>query len=197
MISINTSNDELIELAKHNNEEAFNMLLFKCNGIISMICINYIKRGKKYGITFQELKSVAEYAIFNSLKYFDKTKSNFKTFLNLIINQELAKYVKKIETRFYELSSYLSFEDNVYENSSLEWDEVIGDPGSSIVDWYNTNEKFDYFDGIEEAILSKKDKNIMYLRASGYTYSEAAKKLNTSKSHADFTIKKIKKIVLK
>ncbi|MCH5180613.1 MAG: hypothetical protein J1F32_05330 [Erysipelotrichales bacterium] len=197
MINNKTANNKLIELAKNNNEEAFNMLLFRWNGVLSMICASYLKSASKFGINFQELKGVAQFSLYNSLKYYDKNKSNFKTYLNLIINQALTKYIKKYEIRYCELLSCLSFDDIVYENSIMQLDEIIGDPESSIVNWYNNNEQFDYFKDLNEEILSKEDKNIIYLKASGYTYHEASEKLKISKTRTDFALKKIKKIMRK
>lgn len=197
MIDSKTSNEKLIELAKNNNEEAFNMLLFKWNGLISMLCVSHLKNASKFGINFQELKGVAQLSLYDCLKYYDKSKSNFKTYLNLIINQKLIKYIKAYEIRYSELSSCLSLDDNAYENSLMQLDEIVADPESSVVKWYNNNERFDYFENIDEEILSKQDKTIMYLRASGYTYHEAAGKLKMTKAHTDFAMKKIKKIVRK
>ena len=194
MIDTKTSNEQLIELSKNNNEEAFSVLLFKWNGLISMLCLNYLKNAAKFGITFQELKSIAQYSVYNSLKYYDKNKSNFKTYLNMIVTQAIIKHIKKSEIRFYELSSCISLDESAYENSLIKFDEIIDDPSTSIVNWYNSNEEFEYFDSIDESILSKEDKTIMYLRASGYTYHEAAKKLKIPKNHTDFTLKKVKKI---
>lgn len=197
MINNKTANNKLIELAKDNNEEAFNMLLFRWNGIISMICVSHLKNASRFGINFQELKGVAQFGLYKCLKYYDKNKSNFKTYLNLTINQTLVKYIKKQEIRYCELSAYLSLDDIVYENSLMQLDEVVADPESSIVKWYNDNEQFDFFNDFDEGVLSKEDKTIMYLKASGYTYHEAAEKLKVSKTRTDFTMKKIKKIIQK
>ena len=197
MINNKTANNKLIELAKDNNEEAFNMLLFRWNGIISMICVSHLKNASRFGINFQELKGVAQFGLYKCLKYYDKNKSNFKTYLNLTINQTLIKYIKKQEIRYCELSAYLSLDDIVYENSLMQLDEVVADPESSIVKWYNDNEQFDFFNDFDEGVLSKEDKTIMYLKASGYTYHEAAEKLKVSKTRTDFTMKKIKKIIQK
>lgn len=197
MIDSKTPDEILIDLAKNNNEEAFNMLLFRWNGLISMICVRHLKSAKKYGITFQELKNAAQYGIYSSLKYFDKRKSNFKTYLNLVISQAIMRCIKNGEDRFYELSACLSFDDNAYGESPMHLDEIISDPESSVVKWYDDNERFEYFENMDEEILSRKDKTIMYLRASGYTYKEAAKKLKISKANTDFTIKKIKKTMRK
>lgn len=194
MVNTNTSNDKLIELAKNNNEEAFNMLLFRWNGIITIICVSHLKNASKYGINFQELKGVAQFGLYACLKYYDGSKSKFKTYLNLIINQTISKYIKKHEIHFTELSSCISLDECAYDDSFMKIDEIIDDPDSSIVKWYSENEEFEYFDNLDEEILSKEDKTIMYLRASGYTYHEAADKLKISKSHTDFTLKKIKKI---
>lgn len=197
MINSKTPDEILIDLAKNNDEEAFNMLLFKWNGVISMLCARNLKSAKKYGITFHELKNAAQYGVYCSLKYFNKSKSNFKTYLNLIVNQAIKKCIKNGEIVFFELSACVSFDENAYDDSLMQLDEVIPDPESSTVEWYINNEQFENFENIDEEDLSKEDKMIMYLKASGYTYKEVAKKLNISKTHTDFILKKIKKTMRK
>ncbi|MCH5171509.1 MAG: hypothetical protein J1F31_01560 [Erysipelotrichales bacterium] len=197
MIDSKTSDEVLIELAKNNSEEAFNMLLFRWNGLITMICVSYFKSARKYGVTFHELKSIAQFSVYNGLRFYDKNKSNFKTYLNLIVSQAIIRCIRISENRYYELSSCLSFDENTYDCSIMRLDEVIPDPESSVVKWYNDIESFEYFNSLDEEVLSKRDKTVMYLRASGYTYHEAATKLKLSKTHTDFTLKKIKKIARK
>ena len=75
----NLSDDELIELIKQNDNEAFNMLLFRYRNLITIVCFSYVKSAKMCGIDITELKSIACICIYKNLKYYVKEKSSIKT----------------------------------------------------------------------------------------------------------------------
>lgn len=190
----NFSDDELIELIKQNDNEAFNMLLFRYKNLITIVCFSYAKSAKMCGIDLTELKSIACICIYKNLKYYVKEKSSIKTFLNMVINQGLTKFVSEAIEHYRLLETYINLDENVFEDSSLKYEEVIPDHDTSITKWIENNERFDSFNEIDEEYLSKKDKMVLMLKASGYTYAEIADKLNIAVTQPDVSIKKIKKI---
>lgn len=196
MINHKTTDEVLIKLVKKNDEEAFNMLLFRWNNLLSLLCVEYARMGKQYGVTFQELKNVAEFSFYNSLKFYDSSKSNLKTYLNLVVKQALYKYVKASEERFIELSQYVNLDNFSFDTHTII-ENIIPDINSSVVNWCVFNDEFESFDQMDEEIISQKDKHLLYLRAAGYSYDESTKLLKTTKSRAGFTLKKIRNVVKK
>ncbi|MCI6358262.1 MAG: hypothetical protein MR766_06560 [Erysipelotrichaceae bacterium] len=190
----NLSDDELIELIKQNDNEAFNMLLFRYRNLITIVCFSYVKSAKMCGIDITELKSIACICIYKNLKYYVKEKSSIKTFLNMVINQGLTKFVSEAIEHYRLLETYINLDENVFEDSSLKYEEVIPDHDTSITNWIDNNERFDSFNEIDEEYLSKKEKMVLLLKAVGYTYAEIADKLNIAITQPDVSIKKIKKI---
>lgn len=196
MINHKTSDEVLMKLVKKNNEEAFNMLLFRWDNLLNMLCVEFAKMGRPYGVTFQELKNVAEFSFYNCLKYFNKSKANFKTYLNMVIKQALYKYVKASAQRYMELSQYISLDDFSFDTHST-MENSIADKHSSVVDWCVVNDEFENFLNLDDEVISQRDKHLLYLRAAGYSYEESTKIMNISKSQAGFTLKKIRSVAKK
>lgn len=185
---------KLIILAKQGNEEAMNMLLFKYDTFLNLLCITYLKNQKYLRIEFAELKNIARISMFTSLKYYDYTKSDLRTFLNLTITQDIRKYIASCVKRYTQMKASIFFEDNPYSDDSITYEEIISDESTSVKKWQDDNEQFEKFCEIEEKYISKREKDIMLLRASGYRHGEIVEKLNITKSNADSAIRKMKRI---
>ena len=112
----------------------------------------------------------------------------------MVINQGLTKFVSEAIEHYRLLETYINLDENVFEDSSLKYEEVIPDHDTSITNWIDNNERFDSFNEIDEEYLSKKEKMVLLLKAVGYTYAEIADKLNIAITQPDVSIKKIKKI---
>ena len=115
----NFSDDELIELIKQNDNEAFNMLLFRYKNLITIVCFSYAKSAKMCGIDLTELKSIACICIYKNLKYYVKEKSSIKTFLNMVINQGLTKFVSEAIEHYRLLETYINLDENVFEDRKI------------------------------------------------------------------------------
>jgi len=184
----------LIVLAKQGNEEAMNMLLFKYDAFLNLLCISYLKNQRHLGIEFAELKNIARISMFASLKYYDCEKSDLRTFLNLTISQDIRKYIASCVRRYAQMKASIFFEDNPYSDDNMTYEEIISDENTSVKKWQDNKDRFETFCEMEGKYISKKEKDIMLLRAIGYRHGEIVEKLNITKSKADLAVKKIRKI---
>ncbi len=184
----------LINLAKQGDEEAMNMLLFKYDAFLNLLCVSYLKNQRYLKIEFAELKNIARISMFTSLKYYDQTKSDLRTFLNLTISQDIRRYIAGCVKRYTQMKASIFFEDNPYSDDNMTYEEIISDENTSVKKWKDNKDKFETFCEMEGKYISKKEKDIMLLRAGGYRHGEIVDKLNITKSKADLAVKKVRKI---
>lgn len=187
-------NQDLIKRAQKGDEEAVNMLLFKYDSFLTMLCYICIKKQKNICIEFSELKHIARIALFVGLKTYDYTKSTFKTFMSVIVCREINKYIMEYTKRNNELKKYIYFEDSPYNQESFSYEDLISGNDDSVTKWYENNEDFDAFCDVDEKYFSKQEKEIIMLKSAGYSHLEISRLLNISNKTSDRAIKKMKKM---
>lgn len=188
---------KLVELAKQGNQEAMSALLENYDALLTLIVINQMANICAKGIEYFELKNIARIAVFSFLKYYDEDRSSFRTFISLIVNQEVKKYIVDFIKRQNELKQCLFLDEQPFEESDITNDDLVPSDEKSPSQWYELNEQYDEFKEIDEEYLSKKEKAALLLKAAGYKYSEISKIINTKESAVDIALKKFKKDKIK
>ncbi len=188
---------KLVELAKHGNQEAMSALLENYDALLTFIVINQLAHICAQGIEYFELKNIARIAVFSFLKYYDENRSSFRTFISLIVNQEVKKYIVDFIKRQNELKQCLFLDEQPFEESDITNDDLVPSDEKSPSQWYELNEQYDEFKEIDEEYLSKKEKAALLLKAAGYKYSEISEIINTKESAVDIALKKFKKDKIK
>lgn len=184
---------KLVELAKQGNQEAISALLEKYDALLTLIVINQMAKICAKGIEYFELKNIARIAVFSFLKYYDENRSSFRTFISLVVNQEVKKHIVDFVKRQNELKQCLFLDDKPFEESDITNDDLVPSDEKSPSQWYELNEKYDEFKEIDEEYLSQKEKAALLLKAAGYKYSEISDIINTKESSVDIALKKFKK----
>ena len=188
---------KLVELAKQGNQEAMSALLEKYDALLTLIVINHMANICAKGIEYFELKNIARIAVFSFLKYYDENRSSFRTFISLIVNQEVKKHIVDFIKRQNELKQCLFLDEKPFEESDITNDDLVPSDEKSPSQWYELNEQYDEFKEIDEEYLSKKEKAALLLKAAGYKYSEISEIINTKESSVDIALKKFKKEKIK
>lgn len=188
---------KLLELAKQGNQEAMSALLEKYDALLTLIVINQMANICAKGIEYFELKNIARIAVFSFLKYYDENRSSFRTFISLVVNQEVKKHIVDFVKRQNELKQCLFLDDKPFEESDITNDDLVPSDEKSPSQWYELNEKYDEFKEIDEEYLSQKEKAALLLKAAGYKYSEIGNIINAKESSVDIALKKFKKEKIK
>lgn len=188
---------KLVELAKQGNQEAMSALLENYDALLTLIVINKMANICAKGIEYFELKNIARIAVFSFLKYYDENRSSFRTFISLIVNQEVKKYIVDFIKRQNELKQCLFLDEQPFEESDITNDDLVPSDEKSPSQWYELNEQYDEFKEIDEEYLSKKEKAALLLKAAGYKYSEISEIIDTKESAVDIALKKFKKEKIK
>lgn len=191
----NTSDQELVKLAQSGDKEAVDKLLEKYDTLLTTICLNHMTKCCAYGIEFLEVKNIARIALFSFLRYYDADRSKFRTFVSLVVNQEVKKYILAYNYRQQEIKQWLFLDDHPFDDENdVTNDDFIAGENTSLSEWYEINEKFEQFNDIDEHYLSKTEKDALMLKAAGYKYSEIAEIIKNKDSVVDIAIKKLRKM---
>lgn len=193
-IDKNTTSEKLIKLASEGNEEALNMLLFRYNGLLTLICLNVLTKTRDVSVSLHDLMSTATIGLNRSLKYYDKNKSSVKTYINLVVKQELSKYIADLRRKIEYLEFSLNLDEPVFEEGDVFYHDLIEDKYSSIKDKCMQDEEFETFYETDDGYLSQKEKDAILLKAAGFTHKEIAKKMKTKETINDVALRKVRSI---
>lgn len=127
--------DELIYLARNNDEFAINELINTYKDTLKIIINKYYYTAQKYSLDYNDLYQESLLALFKTIRVYDESKNiKFNTLLNVIVNRSLQDLLK-INNRKKDniLNNALSLDDeeiNLYNkvsSSSNIIDNIIND----------------------------------------------------------------------
>ena len=130
------TDDELVLLAKENNEEALETILDRYKELVNMKISKYFIIGAEREDIFQE----GMIGLFKAIQSFDKEKNNsFKTFANLCIERQLITAIKTSNRQKHiPLNSSVSLNTTVYDN----------DEDTSLMELFNSKTAEDPLDTV-------------------------------------------------
>lgn len=192
--------EELVDIAREGNKEAIKVLVQRYSKFLFSKVIPFYLPGAEREDIIQE----AYIGFLKAIQDFDKSKGNFFNFANLCVQRQITTAIKlSNRNKSKVLKNPISLESNIF-------DEELGDkslydyisPNKIIQGTYQENSIEDTIidfmekNRIKENLVSKltsKEKEILKLRAQGFTYMEIAKKINSSAKSVDNAIQRIKK----
>ena len=196
----NTKDEELVEIIRSGDEQAFDYLINKYKELVNM------KVGKYFIIGAEREDIVQEglIGLFKAIKnYKPDMQNSFKSFANMCIERQLITAIKSsYRQKHMPLNSYLSLNLSAYDEDDSDSDTSLIDvfDASSTEDPLDTLTKKEYFKFIEETIdktLSNFEKKVLNQYINGKSYVQIAENLNTPVKSIDNAIQRIRKKALK
>ena len=182
-------NNNLVMLAKQNNEEALNEVIKENVNIIHRLINKYNLELGDYKISREDLFQEGLIALYEAISDFDPERNaKFSTFAYKVISRKLFKvYQKEAEVYNEEGYSYSCLDDSDHYYS-LKTDYVSDNP----VAVYENN---CYKDILEQMMsqVDSIDRVILQMRAMSCTYNEIANALSISNKLVDYRIRRLKK----
>ena len=196
----NTKDEELIEIIKAGDEQAFDYLINKYKELVNM-------KVSKYFIIGAEREDIVQeglIGLFKAIKdYKPDMQNSFKSFANMCIERQLITAIKTSNRQKHmPLNSYLSLNLSAYDEDDSDSDTSLIDifDASSAEDPLDTLTKKEYFKFIEETIdktLSDFEKKVLSQYINGKSYVQIAENLDTPVKSIDNAIQRIRKKAIK
>ena len=196
----NTKDEELIEIIKAGDEQAFDYLINKYKELVNM-------KVSKYFIIGAEREDIVQeglIGLFKAIKdYKPDMQNSFKSFANMCIERQLITALKTSNRQKHmPLNSYLSLNLSAYDEDDSDSDTSLIDifDASSAEDPLDTLTKKEYFKFIEETIdktLSDFEKKVLSQYINGKSYVQIAENLDTPVKSIDNAIQRIRKKAIK
>lgn len=187
------TDEEILELIKKGNNEAIDYIMLKYKDIVNAKVSKYFIIGAEKEDIIQE----GLIGLFKAIKNFDAEKQNsFKSFANLCVERQLISAIKTSNRQKHiPLNSSLSLNNTVYdENDDVAFIDVLDT--NFVEDPLDTITKKEYYQFVESKIdkeLSDFEKKVLYIYASGESYTSIAEKLDTPVKAIDNAIQRIRK----
>lgn len=185
---------EIISLAKINDNEAIEILIKKYRNIIFTTMREYSLYLK--GMELDDFIQEGNLGILKAIKYFDENKNvKFSSFVRLCIKSELISFVKKYSSKKHEILTDIiycrKFTDKG-EAYGLINDEIYGSDKDNPEKILFIKELFKEIKVFLEKELSMFEQKIFILLAKGYSYNEICILLKNKPKKIDNTIQRIR-----
>lgn len=185
---------EIISLAKINDNEAIEILIKKYRNIIFTTMREYSLYLK--GMELDDFIQEGNLGILKAIKYFDENKNvKFSSFVRLCIKSELISFVKKYSSKKHEILTDIiycrKFTDKE-EAYGLINDEIYGSDKDNPEKILFIKELFKEIKVFLEKELSMFEQKIFILLAKGYSYNEICILLKNKPKKIDNTIQRIR-----
>ena len=106
----NLSDDELIHLARNDDNDAFNLLFARYKHIIVQICSKHVQDG----FDFDDLMQEATISFYYAVVFYDFKSSAFSTFISVCVERGLISAIKKFAAKKrVPYSMLIPLEDNI------------------------------------------------------------------------------------
>lgn len=168
------NDNELVYMAKENNEDAINCLYDKYKPLLEKKAREYFNLSNKQGVEYNDFLQEAMIGFEDAINYFDDNSNTlFYTFVNVCVERELKTMLTKVNRNKHKILNDAISLDYVYEDSTL----------IDYVKEENTNPEFgmiedetykELYDKIVK-VLNDNEKEILDLKLKGFSYLEIAK----------------------
>ena len=196
----NTNDEDLIEIIKSGDKQAFDYLISRYKELVNMKVSKYFIIGAERDDIIQE----GLIGLFKAIKSYNPDMQNsFKSFANMCIERQLITAIKTSNRQKHmPLNSYLSLNISAY-------DEEDGDSDTSLIDIFDsaliedpldTITKKEYYHDLESTIdksLSDFEKQVLNKYINGKSYIQIADELDTTVKSIDNAIQRIRKKAIK
>lgn len=180
----NMSNEELVVLAKKNDEQSICILLERLRPIIQYDISLYIDDSLEVDDMLQE----AHMAVLNAVTNYDVSKSSsFKTFAAVCINNRLLNFIKSKSAK--QIVSQSGFTDLESSDNLPVNDSEIVNPENIFID----KEQYKLLREIIKNLLSALEYDVFECILEGKSYEETANKLGLNSKSVDNAMQRVRK----
>lgn len=184
--------DNLIKLAKANNDTAKNEIYEKYKYIIDILIKKYFNVIISLGIDKAELEQEALYAFSDAINSFDESKNvKLSTFISICVDRKIKKVLRKYSGEKAKLlNSFYSLDYDYDEGITLK--DIISDETTDPL--YNLTAKENYIELIKkiEECLSPAELEIFNLLKKEHNRSTIILLTGKSEKQIDNTIQRLK-----
>ena len=196
----NVKDEDLIEIIKSGDKQAFEYLINKYKELVNMKVSKYYIVGAERDDIVQE----GLIGLFKAIKSYKPDQQNsFKSFANMCIERQLITAIKTSNRQKHmPLNSYLSLNISAYDEEEGESDTTLMDIFNTtlIEDPLDTITKKEYLQDIEKTIdksLSDFEKKVLNKYINGKSYMQIAEDLDAPVKSIDNAIQRIRKKAIK
>ena len=196
----NVKDEDLIEIIKSGDKQAFEYLINKYKELVNMKVSKYYIVGAERDDIVQE----GLIGLFKAIKSYKPDQQNsFKSFANMCIERQLITAIKTSNRQKHmPLNSYLSLNISAYDEEEGESDTTLMDIFNTtlIEDPLDTITKKEYLQDIEKTIdksLSDFEKKVLNKYINGKSYIQIAEDLDAPVKSIDNAIQRIRKKAIK
>lgn len=196
----NVKDEDLIEIIKYGDKQAFEYLINKYKELVNMKVSKYYIVGAERDDIVQE----GLIGLFKAIKSYKPDQQNsFKSFANMCIERQLITAIKTSNRQKHmPLNSYLSLNISAYDEEEGESDTTLMDIFNTtlIEDPLDTITKKEYLQDIEKTIdksLSDFEKKVLNKYINGKSYIQIAEDLDAPVKSIDNAIQRIRKKAIK
>ena len=196
----NVKDEDLIEIIKSGDKQAFEYLINKYKELVNMKVSKYYIVGAERDDIVQE----GLIGLFKAIKSYKPDQQNsFKSFANMCIERQLITAIKTSNRQKHmPLNSYLSLNISAYDEEEGESDTTLMDIFNTtlIEDTLDTITKKEYLQDIEKTIdksLSDFEKKVLNKYINGKSYIQIAEDLDAPVKSIDNAIQRIRKKAIK
>ena len=196
----NIKDEDLIEIIKSGDKQAFEYLINKYKELVNMKVSKYYIVGAERDDIVQE----GLIGLFKAIKSYKPDQQNsFKSFANMCIERQLITAIKTSNRQKHmPLNSYLSLNISAYDEEEGESDTTLMDIFNTtlIEDPLDTITKKEYLQDIEKTIdksLSDFEKKVLNKYINGKSYIQIAEDLDAPVKSIDNAIQRIRKKAIK
>lgn len=186
--------NEIIYLAKINNDKAIEILIKKYRLIIFSIMKEYTLYLK--GMEIDDFIQEGNMGILKAIKYFDKNKNvKFSNFVRICIKSELISFVKKYSSKKHQVlteSIYCRKFTDKEKYYELEIEEIYNSNNYNPERILLLKELFDEIEIFFKKELSLFEQEVFILLYKGYSYKDICDRLKKKSKKIDNTIQRIR-----
>ena len=187
------NDNELISLAREQNEDAINLLHKKYKPLITKKCSKYYKYVSGKGLELSDLIQECLVGFEESIKDFDiNDKVTFYTFTNVCMDRQIMSVIKRVNR-----------DKNKILNNAIPLETIDTENDTNIIDYLKDNtdnpeldllDELEYQELYEKIInnLTRLEECVFNLKLQNFTYKEMANILDKDIKSIDNAIQRIK-----
>lgn len=187
------NDNELISLAREQNEDAINLLHKKYKPLITKKCSKYYKYVSGKGLELSDLIQECLVGFEESIKDFDiNDKVTFYTFTNVCMDRQIMSVIKRVNR-----------DKNKILNNAIPLETIDTENDTNIIDYLKDNtdnpeldllDELEYQELYEKIInnLTRLEECVFNLKLQNFTYKEMADILDKDIKSIDNAIQRIK-----
>lgn len=181
------SDEELVQMAKKNDDNSTSILINRFENFISQKAQTYSLR---YYSIKDDLVQIGNIVLLNAIKRYDfghESKSKFKTFLNTCLENKFKSIINNINRK-----NIGNIGSDIFDFSESDKNKLISDTRYNPEEIIINKETELEIKSVSTKILSVVEQEVYNLKQLGYKNSEISSRLNINKKSVENALTRIK-----